>query len=273
MSDPFASPRCSSVMAQPSRADINMSAKKDTLPRLIRQESFKRSRPDDATPLSIPPTVCSPMSTADDSPSVALGIAAFSEIRVDTQKTMLQPGLARKRFDSERILDETTRPKISVLEETQIMVAERIDVYLTCVHRGFVQPKPVFAAATPPNVLFSKYVQRIISLTNQYAEENEAPDSLGIRCAALALELIKRANLRLDGLSIHRCFLTAHLLGIKLLHDFYMSNSFWSQVGGVSLKEVNAMEIVFCEALRWDLRVNPEEHELSLRRLIKSPCC
>jgi hypothetical protein len=153
----------------------------------------------------------------------------------------------------------------SPLEE-QCEIAGRIVKYLTETYQGNDEPKAVFLGAKPSPIPFLKYTQRLMMFTNKYAEEKDGPDSIGVRCATLAVEYIERSDLKLTALSFHRCFLSAFLLGIKLIYDYYFSNAFWGEVGGISMQELNAIEVVFCEALKWKFNIEAEEHEECLRK-------
>lgn len=281
--DPFASPRCSSS----SMSFQQQKQKSFDAATLNRQESFKRSRAfqaDDATPSTIPSSACSPMSILSSPTTSVFGYtseAKTEECNNIPGATLGLSGLTvkdaprgQKRSTAERLSVSTTdfNGSRKILYKTPIELQDEIASYvsshLVVVFRGQVDPKPIFVGTKPSSIPFAKYVQRLMVFTNKYADEKDGPGSIGVRCAALAVEFIERANLNLNDCSIHRCFLAAYLLGIKLIYDFYMSNAFWGEVGGLSVREVNAMEIVFCESLKWDFKVTPEAHEQRYQQLV-----
>jgi hypothetical protein len=155
----------------------------------------------------------------------------------------------------------------SPLEE-QCEVAGRIVTYLTNHFHGHLEPTKVFSGVKPASIPFLNYTQRLMVFTNKYAEEKDGPRSIGVQCAVLAVEYLERADIKLTPESLHRCFLSAYLVGIKILYDFYFSNAFWGEVGGLTLKETNAMEIGFCEALKWSFSVEAELHEMRLSSFV-----
>lgn len=88
--------------------------------------------------------------------------------------------------------------------------------------------------------------------------------SCSIECYVLALVYIDRAikeepRLVPDARSVHRLALTGLLLAAKFQDDVFYSNRFYSQVGGVTVKELNGLEIVMLRILKHRLYVNLEE--------------
>ena len=45
----------------------------------------------------------------------------------------------------------------------------------------------------------------------------------------------------------------AIVAGVKMLDDFYASNKYYAQLGGIDLQEFNYMELCFCFLLEWKL--------------------
>lgn len=68
----------------------------------------------------------------------------------------------------------------------------------------------------------------------------------------------------LHALTVHRLLLTALLLGAKYLDDDYYSNRFYAQIGGISLRELNALERNFVVKIGWRLHVSPEDYQRCL---------
>ena len=62
--------------------------------------------------------------------------------------------------------------------------------------------------------------------------------------------LIAATNLRLSELNIHRVMITALLLAAKFFDDEYFHNSFYAKLGGISLAELNALELEFLLGVR-----------------------
>jgi len=63
--------------------------------------------------------------------------------------------------------------------------------------------------------------------------------------------------------------LTAVLLTSKFYNDIFYGNHFVAYVGGVSLEELNLLEVEFLKFLDWKMWVDPLEYEMYLKGLIQ----
>lgn len=122
-------------------------------------------------------------------------------------------------------------------------------------------PLTVFHGVNEPSIAFQTYVERLVHYANVWAREKPSVNSQGIRCALLAIIYLERTNAHISSKSVHRLFLIAFLIGIKLTDDFGISNTFWGRAGGCTLEDVNRMELAFCAILSWDFGVNPNDFE------------
>jgi hypothetical protein len=154
--------------------------------------------------------------------------------------------------------------------EKQTEVADKIAKYLTENFCGHKKPNELFVDSKDSSeiICINKYVQRLIKFSNRWAEESDGPDSLGVRCAVLAVQYLERADLEISKKSFYRSFMAAFLIGFKLLFDSYMSNQYWADVTGYKIDEVNSIESEFCRELCWDIQVNPEFHEMRFKELL-----
>jgi len=138
------------------------------------------------------------------------------------------------------------------------------------VHIGWPQRvgSSLFHAPEPPAVSISDYVARL---------RRHFRCSPG--CLVLALVYIDRATqrhpeLEVGGLTCHRILAASLTLATKFLDDEVYSNRFYSEICGVPLRELNALEGAMMELLRGDLHVRPEEFDVYQRMLAKArDCC
>ena len=65
----------------------------------------------------------------------------------------------------------------------------------------------------------------------------------------------------MDSFNIHRLIITAVTVSTKFSSDFFYSNSRYSKVGGISLKEMNYLEIQFLILCDFNLLISIEEFE------------
>ncbi len=60
-------------------------------------------------------------------------------------------------------------------------------------------------------------------------------------------------------LTVHRLLLTALLLSAKVYEDTVYDNVYFAKVGGVALRELNAMEVAMLDLLQGQLIVRVED--------------
>lgn len=72
--------------------------------------------------------------------------------------------------------------------------------------------------------------------------------------------------------NIHRILLATVILAIKFMEDDYYSNEFYAKVGGVSLQEINNLELECINLLNHNLWVDTEfynKYRVYLKHYIK----
>ncbi|KAK8944740.1 Cyclin-P4-1 [Platanthera zijinensis] len=65
----------------------------------------------------------------------------------------------------------------------------------------------------------------------------------------------------IDSLNVHRLLITAVLTAVKFMDDRYYNNAYFAKVGGISLTELNYLEVDFLFGLRFRLNVTPTVFE------------
>jgi len=85
-------------------------------------------------------------------------------------------------------------------------------------------------------------------------------------CFVLSLVYIDRIvkvhpEFTICNLNIHRLLVTSVMLAAKFFDDIYYSNAYYAKVGGIRIKEVNALETQFLRLIDWRLHVSPEEYD------------
>ena len=109
-----------------------------------------------------------------------------------------------------------------------------------------------FCSSYAPTVPIEAYLHRI----RQYAK---CSDSCFIVALIYTDRVINSHKFNLTRLNVHRMILTAVLLAAKFLDDTYYNNSFYAQLGGIGLSEMNALELEFLALTRFELNVT-ESH-------------
>ena len=116
------------------------------------------------------------------------------------------------------------------------------------------QSSMIFSSNKIPNISIENYLKRIQTYSN--IEKNTLIISL-----IFIDRLCKRSNLTLTYHNVHRILFTAILISIKYNEDNFYDNKYYSQIGGVKLKELRALEYNFVNMVNFKLFVDEEIFE------------
>ena len=72
------------------------------------------------------------------------------------------------------------------------------------------------------------------------------------------LQRLLKCDIRFDLYTCHRFVLTSLLLASKIYEDDYCVNLYWAKIGGVSLSNLNHMELEFVKFVSFNLFVSKE---------------
>jgi len=61
--------------------------------------------------------------------------------------------------------------------------------------------------------------------------------------------------------NVHRLVLTSVLVAAKFYDDIHFKNSYYANVGGISINELNRLEVIFLLELKFDLRVGKKLYD------------
>ncbi|KAJ4461759.1 putative Crp/Fnr family transcriptional regulator [Paratrimastix pyriformis] len=117
-----------------------------------------------------------------------------------------------------------------------------------------VDPSP-FNALTPPEISIEAYLERLL----KYMACSE-------ECTILALIYIDRIiqfnnqSFVLTSLNIHRLLITSMVVAAKFFDDRYYTNTYYAQVGGISVAELNVMELEFLFLINFSLHVSDDHY-------------
>ena len=109
-----------------------------------------------------------------------------------------------------------------------------------------------FCSSYAPNLKVIDYLTRIRKYSN-------CSDSCFIVCLIYVDRIINSNRFILTRLNVHRVVLTAILLATKSLDDTFYNNKFYADLGGVSLPEINSLELEFLSLTRFELHVNDQQ--------------
>jgi len=117
-----------------------------------------------------------------------------------------------------------------------------------------LQKKLSFFSKIPASVTIIKYIERIIKYS--HIEESTFIISL-----IYIDRICEYNNIILTEGNIHRILISSIIMAIKINEDDYYSNNYYSKVGGIAVKELNAIEYDFVRLIRYNLFVNQEIYE------------
>ena len=111
------------------------------------------------------------------------------------------------------------------------------------------QSKMIFTAKKIPSISIENYLKRIQQYSN--IEKNTLIISL-----IFIDRLCKITNLTLTYYNIHRILFTAILISIKYNEDNFYDNQYYSEIGGIKLKELKLLEFYFVKMIKFNFFVN-----------------
>eukprot|EP01095_Lingulamoeba_sp_RSL-Kostka_P004471 TRINITY_DN1571_c0_g1_i1.p1 TRINITY_DN1571_c0_g1~~TRINITY_DN1571_c0_g1_i1.p1 ORF type:complete len:245 (+),score=27.00 TRINITY_DN1571_c0_g1_i1:83-736(+) len=113
----------------------------------------------------------------------------------------------------------------------------------------------IFHAIQPPNISIKDYLVRIA----KYSNCNETIFILSL----IYIDRLMQNNpsYSLDILNIHRYIIASSIVATKYINDFFYSNNHYARIGGVSIEELNALEIEFLNLIKFDLYISDELYQ------------
>eukprot|EP01060_Flectonema_neradi_P021386 TRINITY_DN2898_c6_g1_i1.p1 TRINITY_DN2898_c6_g1~~TRINITY_DN2898_c6_g1_i1.p1 ORF type:complete len:184 (+),score=36.02 TRINITY_DN2898_c6_g1_i1:48-554(+) len=66
------------------------------------------------------------------------------------------------------------------------------------------------------------------------------------------------AGIELTSRNCHRLLLTTFVIASKATEDFLFSNKYYAQIGGISLQDLNEMEVAFLNSTNWNTSTTVE---------------
>jgi len=113
----------------------------------------------------------------------------------------------------------------------------------------------------------SALIKTLVRETNVRLGDYNGWESTGVRCAMLAVEYMNRASPYIVIHYVQSFFATAFMLAFKLNDDESLPNTFFSGLSGFNLSDLNAMEMEFCEIIKWNLGISLQSY-IHLRNML-----
>ena len=117
-----------------------------------------------------------------------------------------------------------------------------------------------FHSSRAPSITLKDYVTRLFKYMK-----------CSVECYILGLLMLERyyvaEGFPIDVMNAFRLYLIALSVCAKIRDDKFYSNKYYSEVGGISLAEFNALEVKFLFSIRWNTHVVMEEYD-RMERLV-----
>ncbi|KAL6633866.1 hypothetical protein ACP70R_026537 [Stipagrostis hirtigluma subsp. patula] len=133
-------------------------------------------------------------------------------------------------------------------------VAERNDAAAAAAGLLAAAPASAFRATTKPGISVRAYMARIA----RFAGCSPACYVVAYVYLDRLLRRGRRLALAVDSYSVHRLLITAVLAAVKFMDDICYNNAYFAKVGGISLVEMNYLEVDFLFGVGFELNVTPE---------------
>lgn len=143
---------------------------------------------------------------------------------------------------------------VSILSSLLQRVAERNDAAAALDGGGGGrgrQAVPAFQGLTKPAISIGGYLERIFRFANC------SPSCYVVAYIYLDRFLRRRPALAVDSFNVHRLLITSVLTAVKFVDDICYNNAYFARVGGITLMEMNYLEVDFLFGIAFDLNVTP----------------
>ncbi|XP_024358568.1 cyclin-U1-1 [Physcomitrium patens] len=107
----------------------------------------------------------------------------------------------------------------------------------------------IFHGLRAPNISIANYLERIFKYTSC------SPSCFVVGYVFLDRLIHRQPDLLVTSLNVHRLLVTSVMVATKMLDDVHFNNAFFARVGGVSVLELNRLELEFLFRLDFKLSV------------------
>ena len=126
-------------------------------------------------------------------------------------------------------------------------------------------PPTRFHSKTPPAISIFSYINRLTKFNNL--------KSNGLITMIYYIDILSYMypHFQLNSWTIHRFLLVATMISQKAMEDYFYTNDHYAKVGGVSLEELNCLELDFLKRIDWRTIPinNPNVQQLYYNKLVE----
>ncbi|KAJ4784547.1 Cyclin-P4-1 [Rhynchospora pubera] len=108
-----------------------------------------------------------------------------------------------------------------------------------------------FQGLTKPTISVRDYLERIFRFAGC------SPSCYVVAYIYLDRYLQRHPTVTIDSLNVHRFLITSVLTAVKFVDDICYNNAYFAKVGGITLMEMNYLEVDFLFGVGFELNVTP----------------
>jgi len=161
-------------------------------------------------------------------------------------KENIQAKSQNKDNPEEKNINEAFLKKFNLTLETVISENKKLSNYDDLLHK---QKNMSFTSKYIPSITLIKYLERIMHYT-------EAEESTFIIALIYIDRIGKISNVILTPFNVHKLIFVSVLLAIKYNEDTIYNFNYYSLISGMSINELQQLEIDFVALLRFKLYIN-----------------
>eukprot|EP01065_Artemidia_motanka_P042964 TRINITY_DN5860_c0_g1_i1.p1 TRINITY_DN5860_c0_g1~~TRINITY_DN5860_c0_g1_i1.p1 ORF type:complete len:218 (+),score=38.65 TRINITY_DN5860_c0_g1_i1:347-1000(+) len=113
-------------------------------------------------------------------------------------------------------------------------------------------PPSVFDATSPPPVSLSDFLVRL-------CKHAHCSPQVWVCTLVNADRMLQKSRLAFTPLNVHRLFLSSFVVTAKFLDDISYGNKWYSDVAGISVQELNILEMCFLKKIDFNLCTKQEQ--------------
>ncbi|KAK6330529.1 hypothetical protein TWF696_003416 [Orbilia brochopaga] len=194
-------------------------------------------------------TVRTPQNQARDSPSAGPNSdeTSLAPLSIRSPSKRAKPMLSTKRLVP-REYNLCSMNDLVVLISDMLNQLVAINNVIPLTQGGLTR----FHSRAPPTITITDYLHRIALHTTL------EPSTLLSMVYYIDLLSGHYAAFTISSLTVHRFLITAATVASKGLCDSFCTNTFYARVGGISLRELNVLELEFLSRVGWRIVPQPE---------------
>jgi len=148
------------------------------------------------------------------------------------QRALLIPPVKNRRCPS--VLDDYVQRITDMMDTPPFLVVDEVTY---------------FHSRDPPDISVREYVYRI------YEHADISMEVMGASMVYMG-RLLQSSHIPCNRLTVHRLIISAIILAVKFIEDAVIRNAFFVYIGGLSILELNRMEVEFLKKIDYRLWID-----------------